>query len=62
MGVIAILGTITAELKPVLYIRACQITGSTDVQALNAAPVIGVGIVFLLYEFANMKSLDTNCS
>lgn len=59
MGVITILGTINAALKPALNIKACHFTGFTDVQAPNAAPVIDMGIVFMLHNFANMKSLNT---
>lgn len=57
--VITILETITAALKPALHITACHFTGSTDAPALNTALVIDVGIVFLLHNFANMKSLNT---
>lgn len=59
MRVITILGNITAALKPALNITACHFTGFTDVQALNVALVIDVGIVFLLHNFAKMKSLNT---
>lgn len=58
MGVIAILN-VSATLRPVLNKTACHFTGFTDVQPLNVAPVIDVGIVFLLHRFANMKSLNT---
>ena len=59
MGVITIRGTITAVPKPALNKTACHFTGFTDVQGLNGAPVIAVGIVFLLQEFENIKSLNT---
>lgn len=57
MGIIAILGTLTAALNPALSITARHFTDFTDVRGLNAVPVIAVGIVFLLQEFANMESL-----
>lgn len=59
MRVITILGTITAALKAALNITACHFADFADVQALNAALVIDMGIVFLLHNFANMKSLNT---
>lgn len=48
MRIITIVGTITAALNRAAY-------HFTDVQALNAAQVIDVGLVFLLHNFANMK-------
>lgn len=48
IGIITILGTITAVLKLAL----------PDVQALNSPLVTDMGIVFLLHNFANMMSLN----
>lgn len=59
MGVIAILGTITAAPKSALNITACHFPDFTDVRRLNAAPVIAAGIVFLFQEFAHLKPLKT---
>lgn len=55
MGVIAILGNISAALRPVLNKTACHVTGFTDVQPPNVALVIDAGHCVSVAQFCKYE-------